>query len=88
MSYDYQTEKANLFTEEGVKILIHIRDRIKSLLDYSGAFTASQALQKCSGSSWTMLAALDYLVETKEIVKVGGNGRTQQDVYTTSNKEN
>jgi len=76
MSYDYQKERAELFTEHGVETLTVIRDNAKLLLKAAGAFTAGHAFEKATGSSWTMLAALDYLVEKGEIVRVTRDGDT------------
>lgn len=73
MSYSYDTEKANLFTEHGVDMLTKIRDNCRRLLDYAGAFQAEKAWKDVSGSSWTMLACLDYLAEKGEIQEVKGN---------------
>jgi hypothetical protein len=84
MSYKYETERAELFTEHGVETLTVIRDNVKRLLKVAGAFTAGHAFENAAGSSWTMLAALDYLVEKGEIVRVTGEGETwgQHQVFT------
>ena len=74
MSYDYQTERPALFTEEGVRILIAMRDTCRQMLKQSGAFAASKAMSKAmesiTGSSWVMLAALEYMVERGELKKI------------------
>jgi hypothetical protein len=67
MSYDYQTEKQALLTEDGQVMLLKVRDRVHLLLKEAGAFRASEAWQGVTGSSWTMLACLDRLVELGEI---------------------
>jgi len=51
MSYDYQKERAGLFTEHGVETLTVIRDNAKLLLKAAGAFTAGHAFEKATGSS-------------------------------------
>ena len=68
--YNYATEKHNLFTEEGFKTLIKVQDSAKHLLQTAGAFTADKAMQGCTGNSWTMLAAIDYLLEQKKFREV------------------
>ena len=84
MGYSYEKERAELFTEHGVETLTVIRDNAKRLLKEAGAFTAGHAFEKAAGSSWTMLAALDYLVEKGEIVRVTEDGATwgQHQVFT------
>lgn len=84
MAYNYQTEKKELFKEENAPMLLGMRDQCKKLLKDAGAFTAEKAMQGQSGSSWTMLAVLDYLVERKEIKRVTEVGKTagQHQVFT------
>ena len=83
MGYNYDTERKHLFSEDGMEVLLPIRDRVKSLLRTAGAFTVNKAMEGLSGSSWTMLAALDYLVsigELKELIKT----ETSFQIYTGS----
>lgn len=71
--YNYQEEKPNLFTEEGQTMFLSIRDRVKELLAAAGAARAQEAMRAAAGgSSWTMLACLDRLVELREIREVTG----------------
>lgn len=77
MSYNYETEKANLFTEEGFNILLAVRDETKLLLAKSGACTVDRAISKATGSSWTMLAAIDFLIQKGELERVNVIGKTQ-----------
>jgi hypothetical protein len=76
MSYSYEKEKANLFTESGAATLLAVRDEAQRLIATAGACTAEKAMQKASGSSWTMLAALDYMVERGELRRVTAQGET------------
>lgn len=80
--YDYQTELPRIFTEDGVKKLIEIRDAVNKLLKLTGAFRYDYL--HISGDSWFTLACVDYLVETKELVRLQGteNYWTQYQVYT------
>ena len=82
--YDYQTERKELFTESGVETLTIIRDNVRRLLAEAGAFTADKVMSKCTGSTWTMLAAIDYLVEKGEIRRVTQSSSTwgQHQVFT------
>ena len=79
--YTYEKEKHNLFTEEGFEILTKVRDNSIYLNNVAGCFNTEKLISKCTGSSFTMLAAVDYLVEKKELIKVCSGGRTQYDVY-------
>lgn len=84
MAYDYQIEKKELFKEANIPIFFGIREQCKKLLKESGAFTAEKAMSGQHGSSWTMLAVLDYLVEKGEIKRVTEVGKTagQYQVFT------
>jgi hypothetical protein len=66
MSYNYQTEKPNLFTESGQIKFLEVRDKVKALLQQTGAFRMDYL--SVSGDSWATLACVDRLVELKEIV--------------------
>lgn len=70
MSYKYETERATLFTESGVVILLSVHDEARRLIAEAGACTSGKAMGKTTGSSWTMLAALDYLVEQGRLRRV------------------
>lgn len=87
MSYSYETERQNLFTESGMEILLKIRDNAKRLLDVAGAFTAERAMQNVGGSGWTMLAAFDYMVEKGELVRLSPAGTWgQYQVFTYAHR--
>lgn len=72
MSYDYQTERPRLFTEDGQVMFLAIRDAAFALIREAGAARAQEILSrsKTGGSSWQQLACLDRLVELKEIIPV------------------
>lgn len=74
MSYDYAEERPGLFTEVGIATYIAIRDNAVYLLKTAGAFKAEKAFENATGSSWLMLAALDYMVEKGEIREVSQPG--------------
>lgn len=67
--YDYQKERADIFTEQGQKMFTAIRDTSRKLFAYSGAAISGEMMD-CAGDSWTMLACIDYLVEIGEILEV------------------
>lgn len=81
MSYSYTDIRPRLFTEEGTDVLLRVRDRVKTLLTQAGAFREAEL--SLSGDSWLNMAALDYLVERKEIVRLRDNCWAQYRVYST-----
>lgn len=68
--YSYQTEKQNLFTEDGLVLFLSIRDKVKMHLKNAGAVRIDEAISGNSGDSWTMIACVDYLVELGEIKEI------------------
>lgn len=85
MSYSYEAEKPALFTDDGQRMFLRVRDRARELLKTAGAFTCSAAIDAAgSGSSWTMLACVDRLEELGEIQCVlrYPDCSTQDQVYT------
>jgi len=84
--YNYQKERPKLFTENGLKLLIQVRDNALDLLNEAGAFRADKVWKNCSGDSWMLLAALDYLVEKGEIVRVSHDTIGQHQIFIKGNK--
>ena len=74
MTYSYEAEKPRLFTEDGIRILLEVRDKAAACLKQSGAVTAG-ALLCTSGDTWVMLAAVDHLVRLKELREIEQPGR-------------
>lgn len=85
MGYRYEDQKSCLFTESGTATLLSIRDEAKRLIQIAGACTAARAVSKATGDGWTMLAALDYMVERGELRRVTPEGTTcaQDQVFTS-----
>ena len=74
MKYIYEEEKPFLFTDDGQRMFLKIRDNAKRLLREAGAFTLGSAIQAASsGSSWQMIACVDRLVELGEIREITGD---------------
>jgi len=67
--YSYEEQKKELFTDEGQKLFLKIRDRAHNLLKISGSFRMTEVLREVCGDSWEMLACIDRMVELKEIVE-------------------
>jgi hypothetical protein len=90
MSYDYQKEREKLFTDDGQRQLLEIRDRVQGLLKTAGAFRLSEAVKDSSGSSWLHIACIDRLVELGEIVELKRDTGcwAQFRIFTTSQTNN
>ena len=52
MTYRYEDLRDTLFTDEGQKSFLKIRDRSKKLLEEAGAFRLNEVLRGSSGDSW------------------------------------
>lgn len=80
--YNYENEKSKIFTDDGQKDFIKIRDKVKILLDDAGAFMMEKIF--ITGNTWTMLACVDRLVELGEIIELTTNGAGQHRVFVAS----
>lgn len=68
--YVYENEQKELFTDEGQRLFLKIRDRAHNLLHIAGAFRLQEVIREVGGgSSWQMLACVDRMVELGEIVE-------------------
>lgn len=68
--YKYQELRSQLFTDEGQRLFLRIRDHMVKLLKTSGACTMEMAIRGASGDDWIRMACVDRLVELEEIVEV------------------
>lgn len=75
--YNYSEVKPKVFTEDGQKVFLAIRDNVHNLLDLAGAVRMTEAIRGSLGSSWTMLACVDRLVELDEIRELTDDSVTQ-----------
>jgi hypothetical protein len=74
MSYSYEAEKPKLFTEEGQRTFLAIRDNAMRLMKISGA-AMMEKLMIGTGDSWFLLACVDRLVEIDELREIKEDGR-------------
>lgn len=72
MAYDYAAERATVFTEEGQRTFLKIRDKSKRLIAEAGACTSGALITDIGGDSWHMLACIDRLVELGELREITG----------------
>jgi len=85
--YDYEVEKAELFTEAGQVMFLAIRDKVHKLLKTAGAFRLQEAIANQSGSGWQMLACIDRLIELGEITEITPSSTAgQYQVYIARHK--
>lgn len=70
--YQYKTERPKIFTEDGQRTFLKIRDAAKRLLEKAGAFRLQELMNDshASGDSWTTLACVDRLVELGEVIEL------------------
>jgi hypothetical protein len=67
--YSYQTERAAIFSENGQRDFLRVRDAVMALLLKAGAARMQEILREAAicGDSWRQLAFVDRLVELGEI---------------------
>lgn len=77
MSYNYQTQRAELFSDLGQRLLLGVRDHVHNILKSSGAITMSKAAVLPQGigaaDHWTLMACVDRLAEIGEILELTGD---------------
>jgi len=71
--YIYENEKPKIFTEEGQRDFLKVRDRAHKLLTEAGAFEMFAVLKDVGGDSWLQMAYVDRLVELGEIREITGD---------------
>jgi hypothetical protein len=74
MSYSYEAQRANIFTEDGQRMFLKIRDKTQYLLKIAGAVRHQEATSGVTGDSWDMIACLDRMVELGEIRELTQDG--------------
>ena len=82
MSYNYKTQRSNLFTEKGQLLFLAIRDNVNQLLEKAGAVREQEGSMHgksgVSGESWDELACFDRMVELGELREITGPGTPGQ----------
>jgi hypothetical protein len=68
--YNYQVQKQNLFTDEGQRKFLKVRDNVLRLISEAGAVRMDKATAGVSGENWDALACVDRMVELGEITEV------------------
>lgn len=71
MSYVYEAEKKIVFTDNGQREFLRVRDFCKRMIQQAGAVQAGKAMSQANlGDSWSMMACVDRLVELGELREV------------------
>lgn len=70
VSYNYETQRKEVFTESGQVTFLKIRDNVQELLKLAGAFQMIKAWECVGGDTWTMIACVDRLVELGELTEI------------------
>ena len=72
--YKYETEKSALFSDEGQRAFLKIRDHVHACLKISGVVSMGKAMSPPAGSgaasTWVAMACVDRLVELGEIREI------------------
>lgn len=76
--YSYENERPKLFTDDGQRMFLQIRDNVHDLLETAGAFRCCSAFFRITGDTWLMFAAIDRLVELREIREITHDGVAAQ----------
>ena len=84
--YVYDDQKEMLFTDEGQKMFLKIRDRTNALLEKAGAVRMLEMLSGTSGDSWSQMACVDRMVELGEIKELTNDKVAGQHRVFVSNK--
>ncbi len=87
MGYVYAKERDGIFTDEGQRMFLKMRDTVKQLLEQAGCFQAGKAWKNVTGDSWMMLACLDRMVELGELRRVGDGSWGQHQIFEANYKE-
>jgi hypothetical protein len=67
-SYQYDDLRPQIFTDEGQREFLKVRDHVHKLLKLTGAIRAQEAMG--DGESWVQMSYLDRLVELGEIREI------------------
>ncbi len=71
--YNYKEQRNKIFTDEGQKDFLKLRDKVNKLLDISGAFMIENVLGVNVNTDMT-LTCIDRMVELGEIIEIKRDG--------------
>ena len=70
MPYNYQEQRETVFTDEGQRRFLKVRDSVDKMLKHSGAARSGEIIHEVCGDLWELLACIDRLVELGEIREI------------------
>lgn len=79
--YNYQNERAEVFTPEGFNKIEEIKKNVKG----REVFTLGEAMKGICGDSWHTMACVDWLVENGDFKYVFKEGATQNYILKHTN---
>ena len=85
--YSYEEEKPKIFTEDGQRDFLKVRDKANKLLKEAGAFMLFSACRGITGDTWFVMACVDRLVELNEIKEITSSNVCGQHRVFVSTKE-
>lgn len=69
-AYDYRLVRESLFTDEGQRLFLKVRDRLRDAVTRSGALRMREAISGFRGERWQVMACVDRMVELGELVEL------------------
>lgn len=88
MSYSYEKEKPHIFTDDGQRQFLKVRDFAHKTLAVAGAVQGWALIEAAgSGDSWKMMACIDRLVELGELREIPTGGAWQHRVFVSGRAE-
>lgn len=70
MSYNYEKQRPFVFTDEGQRVLLAIRDRSQTLMKLAGCMRTDKLIAHQNGDIWDILACIDRLIEIGDLFVV------------------
>jgi hypothetical protein len=70
MTYSYEAQKSKLFTDDGQRTLLKVRDNAFRLIAAAGVVRWEEMTLGIGGDSWYLLACADRLVELGDLVEI------------------
>ena len=81
MSYSYEEQRPEVFTEAGQLVFLKVRDLMYHHCKLSGAVDWNSATKGVGGGSWLQSACIDRLIEIGEFELAYDPGVTQYRIY-------
>lgn len=82
MNYKYETIRSNIFTDEGQRVFLKIRDRVNELVENSGCFAMGYILG-LHADDWMCMACVDRMVELDELQELVGGRAGQNRIFVS-----